>query len=109
MQRSFCSFEKNRCPTLLFIKFYRMGYNPKNNLFYAYKSSLSQMEQMQRGICLVLGPVMCKQKPDLNRCIRSGCAKIGFYADIQTILGTVCMAWYSIIRGGSQDTAYPGL
>ena len=30
-------------------------------------------------------PVICKQKPDIYRCIRSGCDKLDFYAEILII------------------------
>ena len=36
------------------------------------------------------GPNTCKQKPDIYLCIRSCRDRLGFYAEIQVIFGTVC-------------------
>ena len=41
------------------------------------------------GICLVSGPDICIQKPGIYRWIRSSRDKLGFYAEIQILFGTV--------------------
>ena len=41
------------------------------------------------GICLLSGLSIYKQKSDIYRCIRSNRDRLGFYAEIQIIFGTV--------------------
>ena len=52
---------------------------------------MSLLEHRSRcnGLCLVFGPAIYKQKPDIYRGIRSSCGGLGFYAEIPLIFGTV--------------------
>ena len=55
------------------------------------------------------GPNTCKQKPDIYLCIRSCRERLGFYAEIQVIFGTVYLGgkklWVALWRMAANSLA----
>ena len=70
---------------------------PKHNLSLCIKTEPITVEVYRcKSICLVSEPHICKQKPDIYCCIRSSRDRLGYYAKIQIIFGTVYMAESSL-------------